>query len=148
MDMRSVHVWHDPSQLHSTCLYPEASRSGALPLQTRQHDYRRKKRPQIYLTVSNLKFDDMFADVFVKSARSITEYILAHPGKTFTTTLDLIRAVPGFDKNLITVITVIAEIDIDMSVFPSAKNPVSWAGCCPARRKRRHNRRSSRHLPG
>lgn len=42
-----------------------------------------KNRAQNCLTVSNLKLDDVFSDVFGKSARSITEYILAHPGVTF-----------------------------------------------------------------
>ena len=138
-----------------------------------------KNRAQNCLTVSNLKLDDVFSDVFGKSSRSITEYILEHPGDLFDVTpfvdrrcktpieeiqaavdgaispeqavklrqclnhidelekhleeieqeilrlsdkyqaaLDLIRTVPGFDKN-------------DMSVFPSAKHLVSWAGCCP-----------------
>ena len=151
-----------------------------------------KNRAQNCLTVSNLKLDDVFSDVFGKSARSITEYILAHPGVTFdvspfvdrrcktplpeiqsavdgavsheqavklrqcldhideleshraqieseirrivspfATALDLIHTVPGFDKNPLTAITVTAEIGVDMSVFPSAKNLVSWAGCCP-----------------
>ncbi len=42
-----------------------------------------KNRAQNCLTVSNLKLDDVFSDVFGKSARSITEHILAHPGETF-----------------------------------------------------------------
>jgi transposase len=42
-----------------------------------------KNRVQNCLTVSNLKLDDVFSDVFGKSARSITEHILAHPGETF-----------------------------------------------------------------
>ena len=42
-----------------------------------------KNRAQNCLTVSNLKLDDVFSDVFGKSARSITNYILEHPGETF-----------------------------------------------------------------
>lgn len=42
-----------------------------------------KSRIQNYLTVSNLKLDDVFSDVFGKSASSITNYILQHPGETF-----------------------------------------------------------------
>lgn len=42
-----------------------------------------KNRAQNCLTVSNLKLDDVFSDVFGKSARSITNYILKHPGETF-----------------------------------------------------------------
>ena len=30
-----------------------------------------------------------------------------------------------------TAITILSEIGADMSVFPTAKNLVSWAGCCP-----------------
>ena len=151
-----------------------------------------KNRAQNCLTVSNLKLDDVFSDVFGKSSRSITEYMLAHPGELFDVTpfvdrrcktpveeiqaavdgaispeqavklrqclnhidelekhleeiereilrlsdkyqaaLDLIRTVPGFDKNPMTAIQVLSEIGGDMSVFPSAKHLVSWAGCCP-----------------
>jgi len=42
-----------------------------------------KNRAQNCLTVSNLKLDDVFSDVFGKSARSITNYILEHPGEQF-----------------------------------------------------------------
>ena len=45
--------------------------------------------------------------------------------------LGLLRTVPGFSANQMTAIAVIAEIGADMSVFPSAKHLVSWAGCCP-----------------
>src|SRR5699024_6906994 len=45
--------------------------------------------------------------------------------------LNLLRTVPGFDKNPMTAIQVISEIGADMSVFPTAKHLVSWAGCCP-----------------
>ena len=151
-----------------------------------------KNRAQNCLTVSNLKLDDVFSDVFGKSSRSITEQILQHPGETFDVApfvdvrcktpieeiqaavdgaisaeqavklrqclnhidelemhkaevereifrlsdkyeeaLTLIRTVPGFDKNPITAIQVLSEIGGDMSVFPTAKNLVSWAGCCP-----------------
>ena len=151
-----------------------------------------KNRAQNCLTVSNLKLDDVFSDVFGKSARSITEYILNHPGETFdvtpfvdrrcktpipeiqaavdgfisesqtvklrqcldhidelenhkeeiereilrlsdsySATLSLIRTVPGLDKDPFTAIRILSEIGADMSVFPSDKHLVSWAGCCP-----------------
>ena len=151
-----------------------------------------KNRALNCLTVSNLKLDDVFSDVFGKSSRSITEHMLAHPGELFDVTpfidgrcktpieeiqaavdgaispeqavklrqclnhidelekhleeiereilrlsdkyqaaLDLIRTVPGFDKNPMTAIQVLSEIGGDMSVFPTAKHLVSWAGCCP-----------------
>lgn len=151
-----------------------------------------KNRAHNCLTVSNLKLDDVFSDIFGKSSLSITAYILEHPGETFDVTpfvdsrcktpieeiqaavdgaisheqavklkqcldhinelenhkneieqeifrlsekyetvLNLIRTVPGFDKNPMTAIQVLSEIGGDMSVFPSSKHLVSWAGCCP-----------------
>ena len=160
-----------------------------------------KNRAQNCLTVSNLKLDDVFSDVFGKSARSITDYILSHPGEKFDVTpfvdrrcktpidqiqaavdgaispeqavklreclnhidelnahrdrieteilqlvkpfsvqLGLIRTVPGMDKDPMTAILILSEIGSDMSVFPTAKNLVSWAGCCP------RNDKSAKHV--
>lgn len=151
-----------------------------------------KNRARNCLTVSNLKLDDVFSDVFGKSARSITNYILDHPGETFdvspfvdpqcktpvseiqaavdgaisseqavklrqclahideleahrkeieseifqiaepfSAVLDLLYTLPGLDKNPMTAIAILSEIGPDMSVFPSSKHLVSWAGCCP-----------------
>lgn len=164
-----------------------------------------KNRAQNCLTVSNLKLDDVFSDVFGKSSRSITEQILQHPGETFDVTpfvhskcktpieeiqaavdgaispeqaiklrqcldhidelerhkaeiereifrlsekyeaaLNLIRTVPGFDKNPLTAIQVLSEIGGDMSVFLTAKNLVSWAGCCPRNDQSNHKIKSTR----
>ena len=151
-----------------------------------------KNRAQNCLTVSNLKLDDVFSDVFGKSSRSRTNYMLEHPGETFDVTpfvdgrcktpipeiqaavdgaispeqavklrqclshideleahrekieqeilritepfsavLDLLHTLPGLDKNPMTAIAILSEIGPDMSVFPSSKHLVSWAGCCP-----------------
>lgn len=151
-----------------------------------------KNRALNCLTVSNLKLDDVFSDVFGKSARSITAYMLDHPGQSFdvtpfvdprckapiseiqaavdgaispeqalklrqclshidqlqahksaieqevfllaepfSSTLDLLRTLPGLNKNPMTAIAILSEIGPDMSVFPSSKHLVSWAGCCP-----------------
>lgn len=45
-----------------------------------------KNRAQNCLTVSNLKLDNVFSDVFGKSSRSIINYMLDHPGETFDVT--------------------------------------------------------------
>lgn len=151
-----------------------------------------KNRAQNCLTVSNLKLDDVFSDVFGKSARSITQFILDHPGDTFDVTpfvdrrcktpvdeiqaavdgaispeqavklrqcldhideleahrkkieqeifiiaerfsavLDLLYTIPGLGRNPMTAIAILSEIGPDMSVFPSSRHLVSWAGCCP-----------------
>ena len=42
-----------------------------------------KNRAHNCLTVSNLKLDDVFSDIFGKSSRSITEQILQHPEEIF-----------------------------------------------------------------
>jgi transposase len=151
-----------------------------------------KNRAQNCLTVSNLKLDDVFSDVFGKSSRAITNYMLDHPGESFdvapfvdgrcktpideiqdavdgaisheqavklrqclshidqleahkreieqeillivepfSAVLDLLYTLPGLDSNPMTAIAILSEIGPDMSVFPSSKNLVSWAGCCP-----------------
>jgi len=164
-----------------------------------------KNRAQNCLTVSNLKLDDVFSDVFGKSSRSITEHMLNHPGESFDVapfidrrcktpveeiqaavdgaisaeqaiklrqcldhideltkhkeeiereilrvcepyenTLNLVRTVPGFDKNPMTAIQVLSEIGGDMSVFPTDKHLVSWAGCCPRNDKSNFKVKSTR----
>ena len=45
-----------------------------------------KNRALNCLTVSNLKLDDVFTDVFGSSSRSIISYILEHPGQNFDVT--------------------------------------------------------------
>ena len=164
-----------------------------------------KNRAQNCLTVSNLKLDDVFSDVFGKSSRSITEYILAHPGESFdvspfidkrcktpveeiqaavdgaispeqavklrhclthidelvmhkveieaeilrvvepfSAVLDLIRTIPGLNKNPMTAVFILSEIGGDMSVFPTAKHLVSWGGCCPRNDRSAKNTKSTR----
>lgn len=53
---------------------------------------------------------------------------LAEP---YSAALDLIRTVPGLSKEPLTAIRILSEIGTDMSVFPTSKHLVSWAGCCP-----------------
>ena len=53
---------------------------------------------------------------------------LAEP---YASALELIRTVPGLSKDPLTAIRILSEIGADMSVFPTAKHLVSWAGCCP-----------------
>jgi len=164
-----------------------------------------KNRASNCLTVSNLKLDDVFSDVFGKTSRSIIRHILEHPGETFDVApfvdrrckhpieeiqaavdgaisreqaaklkeclqhidelkahkeniekeifrlaqpyswqLDLIRTVPGFSSDPMTAIAVISEIGINMSVFPTDKHLVSWAGCCPRNDKSNKKVKSTR----
>ena len=58
----------------------------------------------------------------------------------FSPQLALIRSVPALNRDPMTAIVILSEIGSDMSVFPSAKHLVSWAGCCP------RNDRSAKHV--
>ena len=49
----------------------------------------------------------------------------------YESVLNLIQTVLGFIKNSLTTVQMLSEIGGDMSVFPTAKNLVSWAGCYP-----------------
>jgi transposase len=150
-----------------------------------------KNRAQNCLTVSNLKLDDVFSDVFGKTATKITERILENPSEAFDVTpfvnkncktpiediqaavdgvicpeqaeklkiirshidslemckanlqsdilgiaekflpqINLVCTVPGI-KQPFSAIRIIAEIGVDMSVFPTAKHLCSWAGLTP-----------------
>ena len=150
-----------------------------------------KNRAQNCLTVSNIKLDDVFTDVFGKSATAIVKRLLEHPDETFDVMpyihgncktpileiqaaidgaicpeqaeklkiihlhmdnlerckaelesvvlglaekylpqLELVLTVPGF-ADPFTVISIISEIGVDMSVFPTAKHLCSWAGLTP-----------------
>lgn len=51
--------------------------------------------------------------------------------ESFSSVLDLLYTLPGPNSNPMTSIAILSEIGPDMSVFPSSKNLVSWAGCCP-----------------
>ena len=150
-----------------------------------------KNRAQNCLTVSNIKLDDVFSNVFGKSATAITDRLLENPGETFDVApyvhyrcktpipeiqaaidgaicaeqaeklkiirshmgnlelcklelesvilgvaqkylpqLELVLSVPGIAE-MLTAISITAEIGFEMSVFPSAKHLCSWAGLTP-----------------
>jgi len=149
-----------------------------------------KNRAQNCLTVSNIKLDDVFSDIFGKSASAITEQLLLHPGGDFDVTpfidrrcktspekvqaavdglmcseqaqklkiihshmdslssckqnlesaifaldepfhpqIELLMTVPGIQRP--SAVSIISEIGVDMSVFPTAKHLCSWAGVVP-----------------
>jgi transposase len=149
-----------------------------------------KNRAQNCLTVSNIQLDQVFSDVFGKSASAITDQLLKHPngdfdvapfvdrrvkaplakiqsaidgsicfqqaGKLrlilqhmyaldackaslealvdqcaspFLSQIELVMTVPGIRYP--SAVSIIAEIGVDMSVFPTAKYLCSWAGLVP-----------------
>ena len=148
-----------------------------------------KNRAQNCLTVSNLKLDDVFTDVFGKTASAITDRILEssepfdvtpflskrikapkekvqaavngtmcpeqaeklriirshmenlqlckanleslilETAKKYLPQLKLVMTVPGIQAY--SAIGILAEIGVDMSVFPTSKHLCSWAGLTP-----------------
>ncbi len=150
-----------------------------------------KNRAQNCLTVSNLKLDSVFSDVFGKASSNIIGHILANPSEKlsdvsvfrtrgmkatddeileavdgeispeqaeklriirehmnnldlcklnlqsvilsvvqkYTSEINLICSVPGIST--FSAISVIGEIGVDMSVFPTSKHLCSWAGLTP-----------------
>lgn len=55
--------------------------------------------------------------------------IIALKAQPFKKQIELLCTIPGV--NYITAVAVIAEIGVDMSVFPTHKHISSWAGVCP-----------------
>lgn len=162
-----------------------------------------KNRAQNCLTVSNIKLDDVFTDVFGKSASAITDQLLLHPSGSFDVTplmnsrckaspervqaaidgfmcseqaeklkiirshmdslelcksnlesvilslaeqfrpqIEFVMTVPGIQ--LFSAISIIAEIGVDMSVFPTAKHLCSWAGLVPQNNESAGKKKSTR----
>ena len=150
-----------------------------------------KNRMQNCLTVSNIKLDDVFSDVFGKASTNIINRLLSNPSEKLTdisgfrtkgmkatdedvlsavdgcicteqaekmriirshmdslefcklnleslilsvsekylSQLNLVLTVPGI--KIFSAITIISEIGVDMSVFPTSKHLCSWAGLTP-----------------
>ncbi len=163
-----------------------------------------KNRAQNCLTVSNIKLDAVFTDVFGKASSNIINALLLNPSEKISDVsqfrtrgmkstneeilaaidgnicneqaeklkiirshmdsieeckanlesvilnlaekylpqLNLILTVPGIKS--FSAVSIISEIGVDMSVFPTSKNLVSWAGCCPRNDKSNKTVKSSR----
>ncbi len=66
-----------------------------------------------------------------------------HP---FEQALVLLQSIPGI--HLLAAITILSEIGIDMSRFPSAKHLASWAGLCPGNKQSGGKRLSGKSTKG
>jgi transposase len=64
----------------------------------------------------------------------------------FEQAVELLCAIPGVQRR--TAEAIIAEIGVDMSVFPDAKHLASWAGQCPGNHESAGKRRSGRTRKG
>ena len=59
---------------------------------------------------------------------------------------ELLETIPGVNKNAAACF--IAEMGVDMSVFPSAKHLASWAGVCPGNYESAGKKKTSKIRPG
>lgn len=82
-------------------------------------------------SLSKLKVAFSRLDRIVKD-EAVLKQDVAERMKPYAHQLELIRTVPGFDRDPFTAMRVLAEIGPDMSVFPSARHLCSWAGVCPS----------------
>jgi transposase len=64
----------------------------------------------------------------------------------FTPMLELVMTIPGVDRTV--GICLIAEIGVDMTIFPTAGHLASWAGICPGNHASGGRRRSGRTRRG
>ena len=185
---------HDIRQLRNLCRYDRRLVGFSVG---------EKNRAQNCLTVSNIKLDDVFSDVFGKSASAITEQLLLNPNGNFDVAefvdgrcrqpkekiqaaidgamcheqaeklkvirshlanlgtcraslksvihsiaeqfqpqINLVLTVPGIQLD--SAITIISEIGVDMSVFPTVKHLCSWAGLVPQNNQSGNKRKTTR----
>lgn len=69
--------------------------------------------------------------------------IILDLAKPFSVQLDIIGTTPGF-KNIFSAITVISEIGVDMTQFPTSKHLCSWTGLSPTNNESAGKKKSVR----
>jgi transposase len=76
----------------------------------------------------------------------IGEEVKAHPDPFVQEAVELLDSIPGVGER--TAQTIIAEIGVDMSRFPSEKHLASWAGVCPGNNESAGKRKSGQTTKG
>lgn len=84
-------------------------------------------------------------DFLDEQIHSLTEAI-GRQIAPFEPAVELLITIPGVQRR--TAETIISEIGVDMSVFPTAKHLASWAGQCPGNDESAGKRRSGRTRKG
>lgn len=96
------------------------------------------------LDIQLKRVEEIEANVAVVDAK-IDEAVAPHRDA-----IDRLRAIPGVER--VAAITIIAELGIDMTVFPSSAHAAAWAGVCPSnnesagKRMNQAKRRGNVHL--
>ena len=76
----------------------------------------------------------------------IGEEVAACPDPFVPEAVELLESIPGVGKR--TAQTIVAEIGVEMSRFPSAKHLASWAGVCPGNHESAGKRKSGHPTKG
>ena len=94
------------------------------------------------------EFLKMLVDWYKQCAKHVEEVekkIYAYSAK-YRNSIDLVCTIPGIQE--LSAITIISEIGVNLTMFPSAANLCSWAGICPGNNESAGKRKSSRITPG
>lgn len=97
---------------------------------------RLEEHHRFLLRLQQNRLDAIEADV------ALLEQRIQQKLKPYATQLALLQEIPGVDLTLAAVI--IAELGVDMTVFPSVSQMASWAGVCPGNNESAGKRKSSR----
>lgn len=83
---------------------------------------------------------------YMESAIESIEALMRIKVEPYTKQIELLDTIPGVDWILS--VAIIAEIGVDMSVFPTEKHISSWAGVCPGNNESAGKHRSGKIPPG
>jgi transposase len=84
-----------------------------------------------------------YLDESIGDLSAEVERVIAAP---FSEKVELLDTIPGVDRRMAE--TLIAEIGVDMSQFPTHRHLASWAGMCPGNEESAGKRRSGKTRKG
>lgn len=115
------------------------------------HASLKKKLPELQLAIEGAISPEQAGKISIikqhyndlAARKADLETIILSLAEPYSKELNLILTVPSF-KNLFSAITVIAEIGVNMDVFPTSKHLCSWAGLTPTNNESAGKKKSVR----
>ena len=115
------------------------------------HASLKKKLPELQLAIEGAISPEQAGKISIikqhyndlAARKADLETIILSLAEPYSEELNLILSVPSF-KNLFSAITVIAEIGVNMDVFPTSKHLCSWAGLTPTNNESAGKKKSVR----
>ena len=115
------------------------------------HASLKKKLPELQLAIEGAISPEQAGKISIikqhyndlAARKADLETIILSLAEPYSEELNLILTVPSF-KNLFSAITVIAEIGVNMDVFPTSKHLCSWAGLTPTNNESAGKKKSVR----